>query len=73
LVSIFSPKITFEIIAPISFKLCNDPVSFVREEAARKTYAILKALYHANDTYKDMIIENIKGFSQSNRFTNRQS
>lgn len=70
---IFSPKITFEIIAPISFKLCNDPVSFVREEAARKIYSILKALSDANEAYRDSIIENVKGFSQSNRFTNRQS
>jgi len=73
LTHIFSPKITFEIIAPISFKLCNDPVSFVREEAARKIYAILKALNNANESFRDSIIENVKGFSQSNRFTNRQS
>lgn len=73
LTMIFSPEIIFRIIAPISFKLCNDPVAFVREEAAKKIHAIVKALYNSEEIYRDSVIENIKGFSQSNRYTNRQA
>jgi len=71
---IFTQETTFRYIAPISFKLCNDPVACVREEAARKIHALLKALYNSNEViHRESVIENIKGFSQSNRFTNRQA
>lgn len=70
---IFPPEITFRIIAPISFKLCSDSVAFVREEASRKIHAVLKAVYNSEEIYKISVIENIKGFSQDKRFTNRQA
>ena len=70
---IFPPEITFRIIAPISFKLCSDTVAFVREEASRKIHAVLKAVYNSEEVYKISVIENIKGFSQDKRFTNRQA
>jgi len=70
---IFSPETTFRIIAPISFKLCSDTVAFVREEASRKIHAVLKAVYNSEEVYRISVIENIKGFSQDKRFTNRQA
>jgi len=71
LATIFSTETVFRIIAPISFKLCADPVSIVREKASLNIYTVLNSLY--NTEGRDPIIENIKGFSQANRFTNRQA
>ena len=70
---VFSPETIFRIIAPISFKLCSDTVAFVREEASRKIHAVLKAVYNSEEIYRVSVIENIKGFSQDRRFTNRQA
>ena len=69
--TIFSLQTVFDIVAPISFKLCADPVSIVREKAASNIYTVLLALY--NTESRDPIIENIKGFSQATRFSNRQA
>lgn len=74
LTMIFSQEITFRYIAPISFKLCNDPVAYVRDEAAVKIHALLTALYKSSDPiHRELVVENIKGFSQSNRYFNRQA
>ena len=76
LAKIYHPETVFRIISPISFKLCNDPVSLVREKAAKKIYAVFLAIKGKNkeeDIYQKCIIENIKGFSVSNRFNQRQA
>lgn len=70
---VFSADINFKILAPISFKLCNDPVAIVREEASKKIYALLRALYNSDESYRECIIQSIRGFSQSTRYTNRQA
>jgi len=49
-------------------------VAYVRDEAAQKIHSLLKVLYDSNNPiYQESVIENIKGFSQSNRFMNRQA
>jgi len=73
LANIFSKDIVFQIITPISFKLCSDPVSIVREEASKKIAFLLDNLYDHNEEYRNSIIANIKGFSLAPRFTVRQS
>ena len=69
---LFPAETNFTIIAPIIFKLVDDPVACVRVEAARKAYGLLKALYNSEAAYKASIIEHIKGFSVSNRYPTRQ-
>lgn len=75
LAKIYSPETVFRIIAPISFKLCNDPVSIVREKASKKIYAVLLALKEKDpdSIYQKCVIENINGFSISSRFNQRQA
>jgi serine/threonine-protein phosphatase 4 regulatory subunit 1 len=76
LAKIYQSETVFRIISPISFKLCNDPVSLVREKAAKKIYAVFLAIKDKNkeeDIYQKCIIESIKGFSVSNRFNQRQA
>jgi serine/threonine-protein phosphatase 4 regulatory subunit 1 len=70
---IFSAEMIFRYIVPISIKLCNDSVAFVREEAARKVHSLLMALNNAEDVYKEAVIFNIQGFANSGRYTNRQT
>jgi len=41
LAKMFNSETVFRYIMPISFKLCNDTVSIVREEAAKKIHSIL--------------------------------
>ena len=73
LTAIYSIETTFRIIAPISFRLCDDLVAIVRKQAAKKVYAILQAMIASqNVQYEACIIENIIGFSTSKRYTNRQ-
>lgn len=60
----------FQIILPISFKLCTDPVNIVKNKASKKIYAVVLSL---NEPYQDIAIENIKGFFDSKKFNFRQS
>lgn len=73
LAAIFSKDTVFQIIVPISFKLCSDVVSIVREEASKKIHFLLENLYDSQEDYRRSVIENIKGFSVATRFTHRQS
>lgn len=74
LAHIYHAETVFRIISPISFKLCNDPVSIVREKASKKIPAVLIKLIKENEElYKTCVIENIKGFSLSSRFNQRQA
>jgi len=51
---------------PISFKLCNDTVFSVRQQASKKIYAVLKSLYTAEGgVYREVVIGNIRAFSAS--------
>ena len=60
----------FQIISPISFKLCADPVNIVREKACKQIYSVVLSL---KEPYQEIAIENIKGFYASNKFNFRQS
>lgn len=73
LVSNYSKETVFRIISPISFKLCNDIVYEVRVTAAKKIYSLLKKFEISDEIYVNCVIENIKGFSASVRFTQRQT
>lgn len=70
LTKIYSHEMIFQIISPISFKLCADPVNIVREKACEKIYAVVLSL---KEPYQEIAIENIKGFHASKKFTFRQS
>lgn len=72
LVKIYDLEAIIQYILPISFKLCNDIVYTVREEAAKKIYSLYLALKQEN--CDDMLVtENIKGFFSSNRCSYRQT
>ncbi|KRX07644.1 Armadillo-type fold [Pseudocohnilembus persalinus] len=67
---IYTPEIIFQYILPIATKLCNDTVNLVREEASRQMYALVDAL---NGTPQFiMVIEVIKGFADSKKYSQRQ-
>lgn len=73
LASVFSKETVFQIITPISFKLCTDTVSIVREEASKKIASLLDKMEDAEEEYKQFIIANINSYSQANRFIIRQA
>lgn len=67
----FNSETVFRYIMPISFKLCNDTVSIVRDEAAKKIHTILLELKKEENTsevYLGYAVDNIKAFSISTRF-----
>lgn len=72
---IYSIDIVFTYIVPIAFKFCTDTVSIVRDEAASKIGDIVRqfATKAGGDIYLPAIIENIKGFSNSSKYTQRQT
>eukprot|EP01016_Furgasonia_blochmanni_P039261 TRINITY_DN4857_c0_g1_i7.p1 TRINITY_DN4857_c0_g1~~TRINITY_DN4857_c0_g1_i7.p1 ORF type:complete len:419 (-),score=52.76 TRINITY_DN4857_c0_g1_i7:93-1310(-) len=70
---IFSKETTFRMIVPISIKLCNDVVSSVRDEASKQIYALVLRLYDSEDIYRDNLIETIRLFSNSPKYTQRQA
>lgn len=70
LAKIYEIDIIIQYILPISFKLCNDTVYTVREEAAKKVYSLYFAL--KSESFGDMLVtENIKGFCNSERYSYR--
>jgi serine/threonine-protein phosphatase 4 regulatory subunit 1 len=73
--SIYPIDIVFTYIVPIAFKFCTDTVSIVRDEAASKIGDIVQqfASKAGGDIYLPAIIENIKGFSNSSKYTQRQT
>ncbi|EGR27934.1 protein phosphatase 4 regulatory subunit 1, putative [Ichthyophthirius multifiliis] len=76
LAQMFNSETVFRYIMPISFKLCNDTVSLVREEAAKKMHSILISLQKDQQTqeiYLICIVNNIKAFQMSSRFNQRQT
>ena len=76
LTKIYNPETIFKIISPISFKLCNDTVYIVRKKAAKNIHKILLTFSDNNEMsalYKECVIENIKGFSNSTRYNQRQT
>lgn len=64
----------FTYLVPMAFKLCSDIVSCVREEAACQIGSIVKKFQSPEgEIYLPAIIENIKGFSNSTKYTQRQT
>ena len=52
--------------------LCKDEVSIVRKSAAKNIYNLFIKMYDSgNELYKITVVENIKGFYPSTRFTYR--
>ena len=70
LTKIYASDMIFQIISPISFKLCTDPVNIVREKACKQIYSVVLSL---KPPYQEIAIENIKGFLVSSKFNLRQS
>jgi serine/threonine-protein phosphatase 4 regulatory subunit 1 len=74
LAEIFSIQTVFTYLVPMSFKLCSDIVSCVREEAAIQIGDIFqKFTSEEGKIYLPALIENIKGFSSSSKYTQRQT
>lgn len=76
LAKVYRPETLFKIIAPISFKLCNDNVSLVRYKASLQIKNILDRFDSDGSPeqqdykfYQDCLIQNIIGFSMSTRYT----
>lgn len=66
-------NVIFNYIIPIATKLCNDTVSIVREEASKKMHnLVLKSIELQDEGFKIMIIEVIKAFSLSDKYSQRQ-
>jgi hypothetical protein len=65
----------FTYIVPIAFKFCTDTVSIVREEASNKIGDIVDefSTKPGGELFLPAIIENIKGFSISTKYTQRQT
>lgn len=63
-------NVIFSYIFPIATKLCNDTVSIVREEASKKMHTlVIKS--QEDESFKMIIIEIIKGFSYSEKYSQR--
>lgn len=73
--SIYSINTVFVYIVPIAFKFCTDTVALVRDEAAAKIGDIVRQFAEKQDgeMFLPAIIENIRGFSNSKKFTQRQT
>lgn len=64
----------FSYIVPIAFKLCCDDVCCVREEAASRIKDVLKRFEREEGrVYVKGVLENIKGFGRSTKYTQRQT
>lgn len=72
---IYPIEIVFTYIVPIAFKFCTDIVSIVRDDAAAKIGDIVRqfAGKPGGEAFLPAIIENIKGFSNSSKYTQRQT
>jgi serine/threonine-protein phosphatase 4 regulatory subunit 1 len=70
---IYSLQTVFSYLIPITFKFCSDPVSIVRTEAALQIGSLVKKFNteETKDIYLPAIIENIKGFANFSKFTQR--
>ncbi|CAD8054054.1 unnamed protein product [Paramecium primaurelia] len=76
LVPLYSVDNIFQIIVPITLKLCNDIVAVVRKQAAKEMHSILLSLNTEDETsqiYYQCLIENIKAYGISHRFNQRQA
>ena len=52
--------------------LCKDRVSIVRKSASKNIYNLFIKMYNSgNELYKISVIENIKGFYHSKKFSFR--
>lgn len=73
LATLFNSELVARYIVPISFKLCNDTVADVREEAAKNVHLILLELTKGENAEEHimMCINNILAFSVSNKFNQR--
>jgi hypothetical protein len=69
---LFLEETIVKIIIPISFQLCKDDVSSVREAACEQIASLLKN-NKGRALCELLIVENIKSFASYNRFTLRQS
>lgn len=72
LLEIYRPQIVFEYIVPILLKFCSDSVSSVREQAA-KTVANFVEKLKDSEFLLAGLIESIKAFGTSPKYTQRQT
>ena len=72
LLEIYSPQIIFQYVVPILLKFCSDSVSIVREEAAGRIGDFIEKLSEA-EGLKQGLIESVKAFGASPKYTQRQS
>lgn len=72
ILQIYKPHIIFEYVVPILLKFCSDSVSTVREEAARKVADFIEKL-SIEEGLMIGLIESVKAFGTSPKYTQRQS
>ena len=75
LAEIYSLQTVFVYLLPIAFKFCSDPVSIVREEAALQIGNLVKKFNteEGEHIYLPALIENIKGFANFSKFSQRET
>lgn len=72
LAKIYTPQVVFQYIVPIGLKLCSDPVAEVRQEACKNIATLIDILKDdANHLF--VVIELLKGYAFSGKFSQRQS
>lgn len=72
LLEIYSPETIFQYMVPILLKFCSDSVSIVREEAAGKVGDFIQKL-SVSEGLRCGLIQSIKAFGASPKYTQRQS
>lgn len=72
ILEIYSPQIIFEYVVPILLKFCSDTVSSVRDEAAHKVAEFINKLT-GDEGLMIGLIESVKAFGTSPKYTQRQS
>ena len=72
MLEIYSPQIIFEYVVPILLKFCSDTVSIVREEAAGRIGDFIEKLTEV-EGLRQGLIESVKAFGASPKYTQRQS
>ncbi|KAM3146855.1 hypothetical protein pb186bvf_001009 [Paramecium bursaria] len=76
IVQLYQTDTIFQIIVPITLKLCNDIVSVVRKKASKQIHFVLNSFLKNDEyskTYYQCFVENIKAFAISNRYNQRQA
>lgn len=68
----YEAETLFRYILPISLKLANDPVSYIREETARHMHEVIAGM-SKDPAYENIAEESLKGFGLSMQYIQRET